>query len=150
MFQTTSSAEVHVPKSLAPSSERLWSWASLPIHIPFYFVSMSVQTESGIFDRMIFVSMLEQLDEIARACGAAQLTSVMLVSPKWLNGGGDWQMEPLREILRGRDTGGGLRMVYVPENGKRYVDTELGVSAEKLSEVETVFSVRTRSHLARC
>lgn len=146
MFQTSKSAEVHVPKPLAAGGERLWSWITLPIHIPIFLVSLRMRTEAGMVDRMLIVGTLEQLTKLTDLFVLSQLLSVKLISPKWLNGEGDWQMDGLREVLQGKCPDGGATMVYVLENGKRYVDTEFGISENELVNIETIFSLVSTSH----
>lgn len=118
MFHTHQEAELNLPPGLAPFGQRSWHWVELPLQIPYFFLSVTVETEEGPFRRrFIFGQLRDALSLIAASRDDAfKDLDIGLLSPGYMNGSSDYQLGQVKEIWESR---GGHKQVFVmSDNGK--------------------------------
>lgn len=142
MFETNKGSEFMVPPLLARDGYRIWGDTGHRIHVPWFHVTVCQTDELGRHMRLRFISQIPQLINLAADDnGPAQMVSVRLVSPADLNGTGDWQMEPLREIWQGTEPDyDQLSTVYVLADNRRYVDSDTRTPESQLKGLNCIFS----------
>lgn len=139
MFETHDIAEVPIHSLIADDGARLWQYVALRIHIPWFHV-VYTETEAET-SGMIFLSNTEQLLDLQQQIGI-KIKQVDLVSPGYINGSTNWKMEPLKEIWEGLELGLSNEqklLLYVLNNGNRYVNSAVGSTESDLTNRQLVF-----------
>lgn len=82
MFHTHPEAELTLPPGLAPFGQRSWNWVELSLQIPYFFLSVNVETEEGAFRRhFIFGHLRDALSLITASRDAFNGLEIGLLSP---------------------------------------------------------------------
>lgn len=141
MFETIDSAEIHLEPIFGDSGTRLWSFVKLPLHVPWFYVTVGIVDEDGV-EKQDMACLSEAKDLIAIA-GAdyLKIREANIVLPGYMTGKDSWTMVPLAEVWAGLDPAGfGQRTyVYVTQEGNRYLDTSLCGDEVKLEDKKRVF-----------
>lgn len=152
MFTTLEGCEFNIPGLLLSKGQRAWKLVFRELAFPWFYVSYTVQAEEVALEESVCIDLLDSLLQFERdqtACHVA-ITEIQLVSPSWLNGSDRWKMEPLKEVLRGREPApsGQLVSVYVMHSGARYTSS-IGASETDLSDLKRVFPACSEQHRER-
>ena len=125
MFETHETARVNLPSEFAGNGEFAWEYVYSRLHMHwFHVVAKSTHDTEGYQElRNLFLVHIEDLVTVS-ASSAWAIQEVQLVSPAHMNGKNRWMMEPLAQILKGRESkleNEQYGHVFVLENGERYV-----------------------------
>lgn len=118
MFITNRQAEVNDSHIMLEPGHQGWHFVQQQIMSPWFHTTIA-RCEDGfeILD-VVFLDSLQALTSILGLMEmGAQVKSVQLVSPGWLNGAGDWRMETLREVAQNQD---GTSIRYTLLDGRHY------------------------------
>lgn len=140
MFETNKSAKVDNALNVYGDDNHLWSQVLLSIHTPWFYIVINNRVDEDLVKRNILL--LSKLDELSKINAGAQgqVEQVYLVSPGHINKCDRWMMEPLERVLSGLEPHYDQSAnVYVVGDGRQYVDSGLGSSAEELREMKTVY-----------
>lgn len=144
MFETHKTAEVHVPHSIADEDKRLWGYVALKIQIPWFYVVYKVLNPAAFESTgVLFLNNLEQLISLQQDQDI-NILQIDLVSPGYMNGTGQWKMEPLSEILEGLRTDTDIEQwerVFVLRNGVQYFETCAMTENPTLTKMTLLFKV---------
>lgn len=141
MFETFNSAEIFRPKALSPDGERLWSYAQINIHVPWFYVEYSVDHGDCKTRSVLLLGNLEQLLDISNRPDF-EITQAHIVTPRHINKTDDWQMDRLKKVLRATRKTGRTEtpvIIYVLSDG-REMRYSLDGGKTKPKHYETVFS----------
>jgi len=100
-----------------PAGVHRWAYVAQTQNHEWFFATHETTDDEGNKHHQQFMIPRAQylLGLASRDTSEASVRQIQLVSPPWLNEGGDWLMEPLREIrLIGR------KFCYLLENGNCY------------------------------
>ncbi|MFA6202726.1 MAG: hypothetical protein WC710_05995 [Gallionella sp.] len=120
MFHTHTSAELKLPPALAPHGTQSWHWVELPLHLPYFCVSIGNDGE-GNLQRQFIVAYIENVMRLLDTpAGKATNRSVVgLMSPDYMNGTDFYQMGRIKEVWKSAD---GFNHQYVMSDGKTIYD----------------------------
>jgi hypothetical protein len=134
MFETFEHAEIPMPPSLCPNGERLWSYAHLDIHAPWFYVEYAQDLGEVTTSSMYLLGNIDQLCEIAGWAGDV-LVEVKVITPKHLNHTKGWQMDTLKQVIKAtylRDDTKTQALIYVLEDGRELMSETRGELLEKV------------------
>jgi hypothetical protein len=117
MFHTYPEAELPLPPGLAVNSERTWHRIEFGLHLPYYLVTLDVETEDGPFVQTVCFSSLRGLNLGGSADAGMRLRHVCLMSPSWMNGTGHYHLDELSQVWSDESY---LELVFVLGDGRRY------------------------------
>lgn len=118
MFHTHPEAELTLPPSLAPFGQRSWHWLELSLQIPYFFISVSVETEEGAFRRnFLFGQLRDALSLIDASRDDFSDLEIGLLSPGYMNGSSSYQLGQIKEIWECR---GGYGQMFVMSDGSKF------------------------------
>lgn len=119
MFHTHPEAELTLPPGLASFGQRSWHWVELPLQIPYFFLSITEETEEGLFRRrFIFSQLRDVLILIAESRDDAfKDLEIGLLSPGYMNGSSNYQLGQIKEIWKSR---GGHKQVFVMSDSAKF------------------------------
>ena len=141
MFETNDFARMNNPLSLFGDDSHLWSHVSLRIHVPWFYVTYSMDYDDGSKRvNILFVSNINDLVSMNSET-SIQVEQVYLVSPGHLNKSEEWLMEPIGEILVGLEPKHDQAVyIYIVKNGNRYIDSALGSKEAVLRDITTIYT----------
>ncbi len=141
MFKTVDTAEIPVPKIFGNDHERMWSYVTFKLHIPWFYVVCTIQVgEEGTLTYMFCLTHVEHLLQLAGA-EEFKIEEVNLIIPKWMSGKGHWTMELLNEIWEATepDAKSQPAYIFVTVDKTRYVDSALSTSETDLCDSRLVY-----------
>lgn len=142
MFETHETARVSLPCQLAESGEYVWKYVYTRLYVPwFHVVAKSTRDAEGYLEsRNLFLAHIKDLLAVS-VSPAWTIQEMTLVSPAHMNGKGRWMMEPLAQILKGREStleNEQYGHVFVLENGERYV-WSFSNREEDLADLKSIY-----------
>jgi len=139
MFESCESAKIFNPFSTPENPEYLWSYISMSLHSPWFFVTYTQHEGDESLQQILFIMFAEDLEDLKKVEGI-QINNVYLVSPPHLNKSDHWRMESLEKILTGLEPEYDQpRYVYILENGNRYLDSGFCEKESELRSIEVAF-----------
>lgn len=134
MFHTYPEAELPVPPALASFGERSWHWVECALQIPYFFLSVGLETDEGSFRRHFLFSHLKDLLSLVGASGDhVKEIEIGLLSPGYMNGSNSYQLGKIKEIWECRDTQGCL---FIMSDGAKYhYPSDIGCEEEQAKEL---------------
>lgn len=138
MFHTHPEAELALPPGLAAFGERSWHWVELSLQIPYFFLSVNVETEEGSFGcNYIFSQLKDAMGLIASSGDTIKDVEIGLLSPGYMNGSSSYQLGLVKEIWKCRS---GYEQMFVMSDGAklRYPSDQLNT---KDQEMELIVSL---------
>lgn len=135
MFHTHPESELTLPPGLAPFGQRSWNWVELSLQIPYFFLSVNVETEEGSFRRhFIFGHLRDALSLIAASRDVFNGLEIGLLSPGYMNGSSSYQLGQVKEIWECR---GGYEQMFVMADGAKFhfPPDEDGINDQKMELV---------------
>lgn len=118
MFRTHSEAELMLPPGLAPCGERSWNWIELPIQIPFFFLSFTIEMGEGSLRRRFVFSHIRDIQSlIAESKEELIDLEIGLLSPGYMNGSNSYQFGQVKEIWEARV---GHEKMFVMSDGEKF------------------------------
>lgn len=139
MFRTYPEAESFIPRGLSPAGEKAWLWMELGLCIPYFFVSAEVGSdEDGTFTRNFWFSNIDQVIEF-RAQGGSLIRHVrlFLFSPGYINGGEEYRLDPIKQVLRHVKSPGCLRFVLADGST---LQQDFGNQPKNDNDIELIFN----------
>lgn len=101
MFHTHASAEMFIPPALAPNGQRGWYWLELPIQVPYFLLSFSMDIEGGALNRNFLFSRLDDVLGLLSEMGdSISNVKLSLMSPGYMNGSDTYQLDCVQEIWK--------------------------------------------------
>lgn len=118
MFITNRQAEVIGSQTMLEPGHQGWHFVQKDLMSPWFHTTI-VRHEDGLeIHDVVFVDGLPTLTAILELKEkGVQVKSVLLVSPGWLNGTGDWQMDLLLEVDQSQD---GTSLRYTLQDGRHF------------------------------
>lgn len=141
MFETFESAEIFLPKELSPNGERLWSYAQISIHAPWFYVEYEIDYGDWKPKSILLLNTLDQLEELSSRPDI-KITQAHVVTPGYVNNSNDWHMDRLRQVLRATRKIKGNEMavtIYVLSDGRKFSDSPINEKS-KLTNQEIIFT----------
>jgi hypothetical protein len=137
MFITNPNDESIDPEDDDSSGRKLWQRFRQVLEWPSFHVSIAC----GGKVEFIQTSEISDWIKLPRfRCNDPWLVEPRLISPGWLNGSGGWKMEVLREVWEGNEPARPVSvLVFVTEDGGRYVDSELRTAAAMLTDLRKIY-----------
>ena len=118
--------------AVAGADQDVWSYVSLTVNRPWFFVEFALHTEDGDIDEQMLLSEPEQVVDLFRRNGTEiTVGQLMLVSPRHFNKTDRWQMDQLVEIWRAKH--GRRTFMYRLADGRECLD-ESGVGSGRNPE----------------
>ncbi|GEM_PF-5882183 len=118
MFHTHPEAELTLPPGLAPIGQRSWHWLELSLQIPYFFLSVNMETEEGAFRRhFLFSQLRDALSLLAASKDVFNDLEIGLLSPGYINGSSSYQLGRVKEIWECR---GGYEQMFVMSDGAKF------------------------------
>lgn len=139
MFYSSATAEVHIPKGLAPNGERSWRWIELGLQVPYFMVSLHTSAEDvDVVQHLLFGYLRDVLDLAAQQSASFQVQNLDLLSPAYMNGSERYQLGRVKEVWTAK--GRGQPNVFVMSDGAKLRFDLSGKPAEDL-EMELVLAL---------
>lgn len=146
MFETHDEAEVPIPPVFGDPGLRMWSYVKCRLHVPWFHVVCrftyedKADEEAHALREMMFLTQVEQLLQLQEGGPRIQIEEIDLMTPGHMNGTDRWKLEPLAEVWEGiePETDGQRTLVYVLDNGTRYVDSALDTPESELIDKHRV------------
>lgn len=128
MFLTESHARHPVMSALAGEDQHVWTYVNLTINRPWFFAMYSLRLPEGEVGETVLLSSVDQVSQLlGQESDAVEVRQLMLISPGHVNHGGNWRMEPLHEIWRGRVADRSDQvLMYQLADGRRYIEGHWG------------------------
>lgn len=100
MFQTHQQAEIKYPPSIFPDNERTWRWVEISLHIPYFYLNVTVEVGEGVTCQrhFLFGHLNDLLNLIANSGDEFIDKEIGLMSPGHMNGCGFYQLAQVNEI----------------------------------------------------
>ncbi|MFH1493366.1 MAG: hypothetical protein ABIG70_01035 [Pseudomonadota bacterium] len=104
MFDTHPEAEITLARSFSPSGQRSWHWVELSLQIPFFLLSVNLETEEGCFRReFLFSQIKDALGLISASRSIIDRLEIGLLSPGYMNGSNTYQLGRVKEVWKRRN-----------------------------------------------
>lgn len=143
MFETIDEAEVKIPDPLKAPGERAWWFVKNSLHMRwFHLVCESTYKDDYRSSNMFFLTQIDHLLDVVED-KTVKILQVDLVTPKHMNEGERWKMEPLSEIWVGYEPECEHQQeahIYVTSDGTRYLDSALSEREEELLNKKLIFT----------
>lgn len=102
MFVTQKQAETKARSGMLQPEQQGWDCVQQSLNLPWFHVTV-VRTEQAMeVHSVVLVHNIQALKAILTP-GVDRVKSIQLVSPGWINGTGDWRMEPLAAAVESID-----------------------------------------------
>lgn len=140
MLVTYSHAEVPLGLMAGKPEIRHWRYAELSFNSIWLYVSIGYVRLETHRQCTLLMPELREFEQLLNDCSdALWIDDVMVVSPGDVNDSGAWMMERLYALEEAVDVHTAeFVYIYVLENGKRYIETELSQNA-KLEVQRTIY-----------
>lgn len=118
MFITNRWAEVDRSHAWLAEDQQAWHFVEQRLSSPWIHITVTRARGEDTCIEVFFLEDMRGLERFTRMAleGTAQL-SLQIVTPGWMNGSGEWSMEPLEAIHESDD---GLHRCYTVQSGRRY------------------------------
>lgn len=142
MFCTHPDGEMTIPEIFDEGEEYWWSYIKLPLFVPYFQVvcGSSLEPSTGCAQTFFFPTIDQVMMILADV--TVDVNSVQLVSPGYMNGSGDWQIDKLQSVLRGVEVQSGeetqYAYIYVVASGSRYLQSGIAANESELANLEVV------------
>lgn len=121
VFQSSSHARHPLLSAVAGDDQHVWSYVSLTVNRPWFFMVYTFHTVEGDISEQILLSAPEQVADLFRRNGKEiSVSQLMLVSPGHFKQSEQWRMDPLAQIWRGKKAHSAFR--YRLADGREYVE----------------------------
>lgn len=142
MLVTYAQAEVPLGLMANKPEIRHWRYAELSFSSIWLYVSIGYVRSGHQRQCTLLMPELREFEQLLNDCGdELWIDDVMVVSPGDVNGSGAWMMERLDSLEEAFDEQTGeFVYTYVLENGRRYTEAELVLSAKR--EVQRIIYQR--------
>lgn len=144
MFETVTAAEIIIPDELKDHGEQAWWYVRNRLHMRWFHATCAFSYGNDQKDvHMLFLTQIDHLLEVKNE-ETITILEVDLVSPRHMNNGERWNMEPLSEILVGYEPDTEYQQdahIFVLSDGTRYVDSGLSTKEDDLLNKKTIFTV---------
>ena len=142
MFETHETARVNIPVGLVEPDESVWGYVYTRLNTHwFHIVARSTHEEDGYRElRNFFMAHPEGIQTL-KDSPHWEIAEISLVSPTHMNGTNHWAMEPLAQILRGKESKlehEQFGYVFVLRNGQRYT-VSLSNCEDDLSDKTSIY-----------
>lgn len=105
MFYTWPEAKQPSPPINPPMGEQTWRWVEMAIEIPIFLLHFRVKQDDATMDRhLLFGQLRDALDVINQKCADLEIIGMLLLSPGYMNGSGEFQLGKISEIWRDKET----------------------------------------------
>lgn len=144
MFETYKEAELDIPKLFPEDENQVWDYIFRRLHSYWFHVVVSPRegvSERG--DKIFFLRNIESL-QVFELDNSSFISELTIVTPGWMNGTGQWSMDPLDKILAGYEPNieqKQLAFVFVLKNGESYIDSSIGTKEPDLLNRFIVFEI---------
>jgi len=146
MFHTFAPAEAPYPAALTQDGQKHWYFVEYSAFSPWFHVAYETGPKDGYNCMKVRCFMqLEHFIEFAQR-DAVIIKELKIVTPKYVNGTDEWQMDPLREIwqvncpINPEDK----VHVYVLKGGKRYQEFTAKIPEENFRDKKIIFKLRNQ------
>lgn len=142
MFLTAHSDRHHVKSRIAGAGYDVWTQVTLNMPFPWYCLTYARHdaADDGLSTTTL-LSSAEQVREFLDADQSINVAQVLLISPPQLNQTGDWQMEPLQAVWRGRPSDNSFFVYqYVLQDGRRYSCSQKVVDWASFKDLVQLFA----------
>lgn len=104
MFDTHPAAEITLARAFSPSGQRSWQWVELSLQIPFFLLSINLETEEGAIRReFLFSQIKDALGLISASRSIIDGLEIGLLSLGYMNGSNTYQLGRVKEVWKRRD-----------------------------------------------
>ncbi|MCM8921588.1 MAG: hypothetical protein LC540_16245 [Candidatus Thiodiazotropha sp.] len=134
--------EIH--SALMPSEQHVWSYVFSELNTYWLHVVIGIKNQEGLYDyRAYFLTEIDDLVTLTKRPGTT-IYEVGLVSPSYMNGTDNWQMDLLEAIAEGREPDTEYPehyYVFELRDGKQYTYPADG-NTSTLKDLKTVYNYR--------
>ncbi|ELZ4498225.1 TPA: hypothetical protein ACPIAX_004001 [Pseudomonas aeruginosa] len=142
MFRTYKHAELEFPKVFG-SDFQMWHFIELGIHRPWFYAGTLDGEGDDALVTMKMIPNVDVLECLLAEHSDAQITSLQIISPNYVNGTPGWMMEDLVSlVVLGDQTGRTSGYRCAVNGGRSYDVMDLGADPET-SHVKKVLFKRT-------
>lgn len=118
MFVTNRRAEIDGTFIMLEEGQQAWHFVEKRLLSPWFNVTVVRRQNDEQYQDVLFLDNVRYLRQFASLTeDGMALCSVQIVTPGWVNGSGDWLMEPLIEVSESAE---GASWCYTVQGGKQY------------------------------
>lgn len=118
MFDTHPEAEITLARAFSPPGQRSWQWVELSLQIPFFLLSVKLETEEGSIRReFLFSQIKDALGLISASRNIMDGLEIGLLSPGYMNGSNTYQLGRIKEVWKRRN---GHEQLFVMADESRF------------------------------
>lgn len=125
MFITFPPFELHPPAGLPGGEMRSWRMMQLPLHVPWFMLSVEV-VDSETAMRRVQTFCIAREDDLATFLGSVEAKKVrglVCMAPGWMSDSGTWTSLEVRQVWLATTAAGTHLVLYGPDG--QTVDTQL-------------------------
>lgn len=138
MFETYTETEIPFGKKYEEVGIKVWGFVERRIHSHWFHVTCeAIDSERKEYTPNLFYSDVKQLLALnEHNKTSVNILTVEIVTPCHMNGSDHWKMEPLKELWLAWSPKpkNSYTHIFILENGKRYVEPDIGTSENKLTD----------------
>jgi len=102
MFLTHRNSEIPIRAMLGGDGPQHWDTVEISVACPLFFIEWSEGLGDDAQTKRCLTGALDEFEKlVAKATLGGSIRSIQLLTPPYVNGGSEWLMEPLVELVEG-------------------------------------------------